>query len=111
MSTETIIFIGVAIYMALMLGVGFYASRRNKTTTEFIVAGRRMPFFLLTATIVATWFGGGSMMGSSGAAYDDGLLGVIYDPFESTLTFFLIGMFFARFFRRLKHSDQEERQR
>lgn len=102
MSTQAIIFIGVAIYMVMMLGVGFYASRRNKSATEFIVAGRRMPFFLLTATIVATWFGGGSMMGSSGAAYDDGLLGVIYDPFGSTLTFFLIGMFFARFFRRLK---------
>lgn len=88
--------------MALMLGVGFYSSSRNKSTADFIVAGRRMPFFLLTATIVATWFGSGTMMGSSGAAYDDGLLGVIADPFGSTLTFFLIGMFFARFYRRLK---------
>ncbi|MEL7186461.1 MAG: sodium:solute symporter family protein [Pseudomonadota bacterium] len=102
MSTETIIFIGVGVYMALMLGVGVYASRRNKSTTDFIVAGRRMPFFLLSATIIATWFGGGTMMGASGAAYDDGLLGVIVDPFGSTLTFFLIGLFFARFYRRLK---------
>ena len=85
-----------------MLGVGIYAARRNTSATEFIVAGRQMPFFLLSATLVATWFGGGAMMGSSGAAYDDGLLGVIVDPFGATMTLLLIGLFFARFFRRLR---------
>jgi len=102
MSTETIILIGVGFYVVLMLGVGVYAAKRNESATDFIVAGRRMPFFLLTATIVATWFGSGTMMGSSGAAYDDGLLGVIADPFGSTMMFFLIGLFFARFYRRLR---------
>ena len=100
--TETIIFIGVGIYVTLMLAVGVYASKRNDSTAEFIVAGRRMPMFLCTATIIATWFGGGSMMGAAGASYDDGLLGVIADPFGATLALFFIGMFFARFFRRLR---------
>ena len=102
MSTETTIFIGVAIYMVLMLVVGIYASRRSKTAAGFMVAGRGMPMFICTATIVATWFGGGSMMASSGAAYDGGLLAVIADPFGSTLALILIGLFFARFFRRLR---------
>lgn len=102
MPTETIIFIGVGIYVALMLVVGVYASKKSRTTTDFIIAGRGMPMFLCTATIIATWFGGGSMMGSSGAAYDEGLLGVIADPFGASVALFLIGMFFARFFRRLK---------
>jgi SSS family transporter len=102
MSTETTIFIGVAIYMVLMLVVGAYASRKSKTTAAFMVAGRGMPMFICTATIVATWFGGGSMMAVSGAAYDDGLFGVIADPFGATLALILIGLFFARFFRRLR---------
>ncbi len=51
---------------------------------------------------MATWFGGGTMMGASGAAYDDGLLGVIADPFGSALALFIVGMFFARLFRRLR---------
>ncbi len=102
MTTKTIIFIGVAMYVVLMLAVGVYVSKRNTTATEFIIAGRKMPMFLLTASIVATWFGGSSMMGVSGSAYDDGLLGVIADPFGATLALFLIGMFFARFFRRLR---------
>ncbi len=100
--TETIIFIGVGLYVALMLAVGVYAAKRNDTAAEFIVAGRRMPMFLCTATIIATWFGGGSMMGAAGASYDDGLLGVIADPFGATLALFFIGLFFARFFRRLR---------
>jgi len=102
MSTETIIFIGVGIYVVLMLAVGVYASRKNDTAEDFIVAGRGMPMFLCTATIIATWFGGGTMMGTSGAAYDDGLLGVIADPFGSALCLILIGLFYARFYRRLR---------
>jgi SSS family transporter len=102
LSTETIIFIGVAIYIALMVAVGAYASRKTHTATEFIVAGRRLPLWLCTATIIATWFGGGMMIGGAGAAYDDGLLGVIADPFGATLCLVLSGLFFVRIFRRLK---------
>ncbi len=102
MDSKTVIFIGITIFIVLMLAVGMYVSKQNKTAAEFMVAGRRMPMFLCTATIIATWFGGGTMMGASGSAYDDGLLGVIADPFGATLALFLIGMFFARFFRRLR---------
>jgi SSS family solute:Na+ symporter len=52
--------------------------------------------------LMATWFGGGTVMGSSGAAYEDGLLGVIADPFGGALVMFLAGFFFVRLFRRLK---------
>ena len=102
MSTEATIFTGVAIYMVLMLAVGYYAARKTHTAAEFIVAGRSLPMFLCTTTIVATWFGGGTMMGASGAAYDDGMLGVIADPFGAALALLLVGLFFARLFRRLK---------
>lgn len=102
MSTQTIIFIGVGIYIVVMLGVGVYASRRTHTVTEFIVAGRGLPFWVCSATVLATWFGGGTMMGSSGSAYKHGMIGVIADPLGSTLVLFLIGFFFARLFRRMR---------
>ncbi len=102
MSTETTIFLGVGAYMVLMLVVGIYAARRTHSATEFAVAGRSLPLWLCTATIIATWFGGGTMMGASGAAYDEGLLGVIADPFGAALCLFLVGLFFARLVRRLK---------
>jgi len=102
MTTETIIFIGVAIYIVIMVVVGIYTSKKIHTATEFIVAGRNLPLWLLTATVVATWFGGGIMIGVAGSAYDDGMLGAIADPFGATVCLLLIGLFFARIFRRLK---------
>ena len=102
MSIETIIFIGVAVYLVMMLGIGVYASRKADSPENFIVAGRKMPIWILSATIVATWFGGGTMMGAAGASYERGLLGVIADPFGGALCLFIVGFFFVRIFRRLR---------
>ena len=102
MSTENIIFTGVLVYLLMMLVIGVYASKRASSAANFIVAGRRMPIWICSATIVATWFGGGTMMGAAGASYEGGLIGVIADPFGGALALFLVGMFFARIFRRLR---------
>ena len=102
MDERNIIFVGVAIYIAIMALVAVYSSRRAGTATDFVLAGRGLSLGLCTTTIVATWFGGGMLMGGSGAAYEDGLLGVIADPFGATLCLLLIGLFFVRIFRRLK---------
>ncbi len=102
MSTETTIFIGVAIYMVIMISVGLYASKKSHSVTDFMVAGRGLPVWLCAVTVMATWFGGSTIMGGAGAAYDDGMLGVIEDPWGGALALILIGLFFARTFRRLK---------
>jgi len=102
LDTDPAIFIGVVVYVALMFVVGLYAARRTHNPVEFIVAGRQLPLWLCSMTIVATWFGGGTIIGASGSAYDNGLLGVIADPFGAALCLFLVGLFFARLFRRLK---------
>lgn len=102
MTTETIIFIGVAIYIAIMIGIGVYAARKTHSVSEFMVAGRSLPLWLCTTTIIATWFGGGMMIGGAGAAYDDGIIGNIADPFGAALCLFLLALFFVRLIRRLK---------
>lgn len=102
MSSETVIFLGVAGYMLIMLGVGFYASKKSHSVTDFMVAGRSMPLWLCSMTVIATWFGGAMMLGGAGAAYDEGMLGVIEDPWGGALALLLIGFFFARMFRRLR---------
>ena len=101
MSTETTIFIGVAIYFVIMMYIGMRASKKAGSTANFIVAGRGMPIGIASATLIATWFGGSTMMGSAGASYERGLYGVIADPFGAALCLFLVGFFFARIFRRL----------
>ena len=102
MPIESTIFVGVAIYMIVMIGVGLYASKKTHTAAEFMVAGRGLTTILCTTTIVATWFGGGTMMGAAGSAYQRGMLGAIADPIGGALALFLVGFFFARLFRRLR---------
>jgi SSS family solute:Na+ symporter len=101
-STETIIFTGVALYMLAMLGVGFYASRKAHSVADFMVAGRGLSLPMCSMTVLATWFGGAMMLGGAGAAFDNGMLGVIADPWGGALALVLVAMFFARTFRRLK---------
>lgn len=102
MSTETIILVGVAVYVVIMIALGVYASTKSHTVTEFAVAGRSLPLWLCTATVIATWFGGGVMIGVAGSAYEDGMLGVIADPIGGTVALVLVGLFFVRLFRRLR---------
>ena len=102
MSTENVIFAGVAVYMLGMLGVGYYASTKARSVSEFMVAGRDLSLPVCSMTVMATWFGGAMMLGGAGAAFDDGMLGVIADPWGGALALFLIGLFFARLFRRMR---------
>lgn len=53
----------VLLYMLFMLGVGFYASKKITSTTDFMVAGRGMGPILMAGTLAATEIGGGSSLG------------------------------------------------
>lgn len=88
--------IGIIIYVAATLGVGLWAARRVRTDQDFLLAGRRLPFYLATATVFATWFGAESILGASSNMAEDGLRGVIEEPFGAALCLLLIGFVFAR---------------
>ena len=90
MSTQAIILSGVAIYMLAMLAVGYLASKRTHSVAEFMVAGRGLPVWLCSITVIATWFGGAMMLGGAGAAYDEGMMGVIEDPWGGALALLAI---------------------
>ena len=83
-------------YVAFLLGVSIYASRRVEDEADYVVAGRRLPLFLAWGTLIATWFGAATMFAAAEAARDDGLLGVVLDPFACAGTLVLAGIFFAR---------------
>ncbi|GMO18725.1 MAG: hypothetical protein Pg6A_05360 [Termitinemataceae bacterium] len=60
---QVTIIIVVAVYMLAMLGIGYMASKRIKSSTDFMVAGRRMGPILMAGTLAATEIGGGSSLG------------------------------------------------
>ncbi|MDP6982419.1 MAG: sodium:solute symporter family protein [Candidatus Latescibacteria bacterium] len=91
---------GLVVYLAIMLAIGLYASRRVEGSADFVVAGRRLGIWLSTGTLAATWFGGGLCIGAASAAYSGGFLAVIADPFGAALCLFLAGLFYVRALRR-----------
>ena len=94
------VIIGLVVYMACLLGIGWYASRKVDDESDFLVAGRRLGFFLSMGALVATWYGAGTTMGSAGNVYLFGIPGVLFDPFGAALCLVIVGLFFARLVRR-----------
>ncbi len=93
---------GLAVYMVGILGVGYYASTKVHSTSDYLVAGRKLGLFYLTGTLFATWFGAGTAMGGAGNAYLFGNQGVLFDPWGAALALVVVGLFFARMMRRGK---------
>ena len=92
----------VLLYIALTLVVGFWASRRVKTTRDFTLAGRKLPAAVVGVTIFATWFGPEYIMGVPGRFVERGMMGIITDQFGTLLCLLLVGFFYARQLYRLK---------
>ena len=86
----------IALYLFGTVGIGWWASRRVKTTADFVVAGKRLPMFMVACALFATWFGSETVMGASAEFAQHGLLGVIEDPFGAALCLLMAGLLVAR---------------
>lgn len=65
----------IAAYMVGMLGIGWFARRRARTQSDYLVAGRRLGPVLYAATMAALVMGGGATVGGIGLGYQYGLAG------------------------------------
>ena len=92
----------VVLYIVVSVGIGLYASRRVKNSTDYVVAGHHLPLAFIVATVFATWFGSETVLGIPAKFMNDGLKGVVADPFGSSMCLILVGLFFARPLYRMK---------
>lgn len=92
----------IVLYVSVIMGVGWFASRRVANLTDFLVAGRKLPMWMATATLLATWFGAGSSMGVAGTVYSSGIYGVVADPFGASISLIIAGIFYVTHLRRLR---------
>ena len=86
----------ILIYLAITLAIGAWSSRLVKNSNDFVLAGRSLPLFLSASALFATWFGSETIFGASSVYLEEGLLGVIEDPFGGALCLILFGLFFLR---------------
>ncbi len=97
------VLIGILVFFAVRVAIGYWASRMVSNTTDYIVAGRRLPIYIAAASIMATWFAAETLMGAAATAYRTGFQGVIFDPFGAVLCLLISGLFFIRLMRRARY--------
>ncbi len=83
----------VVIYIAVTLAIGWYASKRIHSTSDFTLAGRNLGSFVVGVTIFATWFGPELIMGAPALFIENGVQGIITDVFGNSLCLILVGSF------------------
>ena len=86
----------VILYIIVSVSIGLYAATRVKNTSDYVVAGHHLPLPFIVATVFATWFGSETVLGIPAKFLDEGLKGVVADPFGSSMCLILVGLFFAR---------------
>jgi SSS family solute:Na+ symporter len=60
----------VAVYLAVVFGIGIYFSRNQKTTEDFFLAGKNVPGWVVVFAIVGTMISSTSFIGHPGNVYD-----------------------------------------
>ena len=50
-------------YLALMLAIGIYASRRQDSVEDYFVAGGKLGSFSIACLWLASWVGGAAVIG------------------------------------------------
>jgi len=91
----------VILYLLVSVGIGLYVSKRVHNSRDFVVAGRSLPMPVVTATVFATWFGAETVLGTSATFVQEGMGGVVADPFGASMCLIMAGLFFAPLLYRM----------
>ncbi|HOP09456.1 MAG TPA: sodium:solute symporter family protein, partial [Candidatus Methanofastidiosa archaeon] len=62
----------VMVYFVVLMGIGTWASRKIKTSTDYMLAGKNLGFWVFVFLIVASTTSGMTLLGSSGLGYVTG---------------------------------------
>ncbi|MFF4230131.1 sodium:solute symporter [Streptomyces sp. NPDC001820] len=91
----------IVVYLAGMLGMGWWGMRRAKSKSDFLVAGRRLGPWMYSGTMAAIVLGGASTIGGVGLGYKYGLSGA-WMVFAIGLGLLALSIFFSARIARLK---------
>jgi len=79
MSLSIIDWIVIGIYSCVVLSVGFYFSRKEKTSTDFFLGSRNAHWFIIGGSIFAANIGSEHLIGLAGAGAGSGLAIGMYE--------------------------------
>ncbi len=78
MSSNQIIVLVCVLYFVVMIATGIFAAKRNKRTSDFLVAGRKLNVAMTAITLAAVQIGVGIVLSGATNGYNDGLWPGIY---------------------------------
>lgn len=86
----------VILYLVITLIIGFAAAFLIRGARDFLLANRRLPFMVSSLALFAVWYGSETVFGASAEFMENGLIGVMQDPFGAFLCLVLFGLFLVR---------------
>lgn len=81
-------------YLALMVAIGIYASRKQDSIEDFFVAGGKVGTISIACLWLASWVGGAAIVGGAAKTYEVGISGGWYIACMA-IGCLLFGLFFA----------------
>lgn len=93
--------ITILVYLALIVLVSLYLTKRNKDSDDWAIGGGGMGLWLIAAGIAGTRIGGAGTYGVAGDTMNTGVWNMWYG-INSFLALALVGIFFAVPYRRLR---------
>ncbi|MGC6284607.1 MAG: sodium:solute symporter family transporter [Polaribacter sp.] len=82
-------------YLLITLGIGFWASKKIKSSNDFALAGKSLSIPLVAVTLFATWFGSTQIMGNPGYFITDGFSAYISLIVTGGICLVVVGQFYA----------------
>ena len=74
---QAVDYLAIVGYMAVIVGVGVYFARREKTTEDYFLAGRRIPWWAATLSIFSTYLSAITFMSIPAKAFNANWLTVL----------------------------------
>ena len=96
---EFIDLIIIGVYFIAVLGIGFYFARRERTSTDYFLAGRDVGWLAIGASLFASNISSEHFIGLAGTGANSGLA-VGHFEFQATLFCLMLGWLFAPFYLR-----------
>lgn len=94
-------YIVIAVYLAIMLGVGFYFTRFMKGGKDFFIGGNLIPWWVAGVSLYMTLFSAWTFTGAASFTYNTGWYGILFFA-TWPLSFFIGFKLLAKRWRRTR---------
>lgn len=95
----------VAAYLAAMLCLGAYFSRRQATSDEYFLAGRNIPWFAIGLSIIATLMSSLTYVSEPGEVWKSGITNMLGKMLAIPLEMALVWLVFIPFLTKLRYTS------